>query len=150
MGDDEYRNSRCKVIPHIVDGPLAIRMIKPKPAEHLVWGPRHPATWSSANKSIDPVTGKAKAAILEVDVDLFSNKTVRKVINIFRPHISDITVDIALVVSTPKDSDVEEPCACLGLWRMEKVDFESCAIFPELQVEEAAKEINLILSQMNM
>ncbi|KAL7541820.1 hypothetical protein ACHAXR_012554 [Thalassiosira sp. AJA248-18] len=148
MGDDEYRNARCKVIPHIVDGPLAIRLIRPKPAEHNMDGPRHPLTWSKIQKSIDSDTGRTHAALLECNVDLFSEKTIRKVINIVRPHLQSITIDVAIIISRPDDSDIEEPCACLGLWRIEKVDFESCAVFPELEINEAAEEICMIVSQM--
>lgn len=85
---------------------------------------------------------------MEVDIDLFSEKTIRKVINIVRPHIAKITIDIALIISKPQDSEMEEPSACLGLWRIENVDFEDCAVFPELTVREAAKEISILMSMI--
>ena len=113
-----------------------------------VHGPRHPTTWSFVPKSVDPATGKANASILEFDVDVFTNNTVRKIVNIVRPHLQSITIDVALILSKPQDSDVEEPCACLGLWRIEKVDFEECAVFPDLDVEDAAAKISMIASML--
>ena len=77
-GDNKYRNGRCKVIPYVVDGPLAIRLIKPKPLEVSVDGPRHPSTWENVPQSFNPTTGKTNHAIVEVDIDVLSEKTIRK------------------------------------------------------------------------
>jgi len=147
-GDDDYRNHRIKVVPFIVNGPLAIRVIKPAPREVNVYGPRHPAKWLQVPKSIDSCTRKANAAILECNIDLFSNANVRKIINIVRPHLPGITIDVALIISAPKESEIEEPSACLGLWRIEKVDFESAAVFPELPLEDALERVTMLMSAM--
>mmetsp|Transcript_11850 Transcript_11850/g.22499 ORF Transcript_11850/g.22499 Transcript_11850/m.22499 type:complete len:177 (-) Transcript_11850:148-678(-) len=151
-GDEDYRNARCKIIPHVVDGPLAIRLIKPRPMEVNIDGPRHPATWHQVPKIADPLTNETtSAAVLECDIDVgMSNKQMRKIINVIRPHIESVTIDVALIVGTPKDSEVEEPSACIGLWRIEKVDFESAAVFPELAVEDAAEKVKMIMSGMEM
>lgn len=133
----------------MVTGPLAIRMIKPPPIEVDVHGPRHPATWHSESSSVDATTGKTNRAILECDIDLLSEKAIRRVINIVRPHLRSITIDCALVVSAPQWSDVEEPCCCLGLWRIDKVDFESCAVFPEKTIDEAADELKKFVASFS-
>mmetsp|Transcript_20625 Transcript_20625/g.44801 ORF Transcript_20625/g.44801 Transcript_20625/m.44801 type:complete len:644 (+) Transcript_20625:229-2160(+) len=146
MGDDEYRNSRAKLIPYVVDGPLAIRLIKPKPVEVRIDGPRHPATWEKKPKSVDPSTGKIRHPLLEVDIDLISANAVRKIINLIRPHLHSITIDLAFIISQPKGSEIEEPSACVGLWRIDKVDFESCAVFPEKTIDEAAEELKMYVS----
>ena len=170
------------MIPHVVDGPLAIRLIKPKPMEVNIDGPRHPATWHQARRSVDPLTKRTSAPVLECDIDVgISNKQIRSIINMLRPHIGSVTVDVALIVGTPKGSEVEEvsdafpsysrgascavlclnlrahrrfcisnrkPSACLGLWRIDKIDFESAAVFPELAVEDAAEKVKVIMSGM--
>lgn len=41
-----------------------------------------------------------------------------------------------------------QPCACLALWRIDRVDFEGAAVFPELPVEEAIDKVKLMLSTM--
>lgn len=111
-------------------------------------GPRHPSKWTNVPKSVDPQTGRTNHALLEVDIDLLSERTIRRVINLIRSSLSSMTVDLAFIVSKPKHSEVEEPSACLGLWRIDKVDFESCAVFPEKTVDETAQELKLMLSQM--
>ena len=146
LGDNDYRNARAKVIPYVVDGPLAIRVIKPKPLEVDLWGPRHPSKWEDVPKSVDPKTGKVNHVVLECDIDLLANKTIRKIINIVRPHIGSIVADLALIVSAPKHSEIEEPSCCLGLWRIDRVDFEQCAVVPEKTIHEAARELTDVLS----
>ena len=42
-----------------------------------------------------------------------------------------------------------KPSACLGLWRIEKVDFEGAAVFPELAIEDAVEEVRSIMSGMD-
>lgn len=148
LGDNEYRKARAYLIPYIVNGPLAIRLIRPPPIEVHIHGPRHPSEWKNVPKSVDPATGKKHCPLLEVDIDLISNKEIRRCINIIRPHLPSITVDLAFIISKPKDSEVEEPSACLGLWRVDKVDFERCAVIPEKTIEEAADELKLMISKM--
>ena len=104
-----FLHRRCSVlIPSSSIGPLAIRLIKPKPMEVNIDGPRHPTTWQQVSKSVSSSTGKANAAILECDIDLLTERTIRKIINIVRPHIQSITCDLALIISTPKGSKIEE------------------------------------------
>lgn len=141
VGDDEYRNSRAKLIPYVVDGPLAIRLIKPKPMEVLINGLRHPTTWENVQRSTEVSSGKLLHPLLEVDIDLISDSAFRKVINIVRPHLHSITIDLAFIISQPQESVIEEPSACLGLWRIYKVDFESCAVLPEKSIDEVAEEL---------
>ena len=125
---------------------MAIRLIKPKPQEFNLHGPRHPISWHKVNKSRDSKTGNLSSALLECDIDLVSNPAIRKVISMVRPHLSKITIDLALIVSKPKDSEVDEPSACIGMWRIDKVDFESCAIFPEKSIEEVANEVKSLIA----
>ena len=42
----------------------------------------------------------------------------------------------------------QQPSACLALWRIEKVDFEEAAVFPELPVEDALEEVKTIMRTM--
>lgn len=125
---------------------MAIRLIKPKPQEFNIHGIRHPVRWHQVNKSIDPQTGKESAAILECDIDLVSNPAIRKVVSMVRPHLSKITIDLALIVSKPKGSEVDENSACIGMWRIDKVDFEGCAVLPQKSIEEVAEEVRSLIA----
>jgi len=146
MGDDDYRNARAKLIPYVVHGPLAIRLIKPPPMEIMLHGLRHPVTWTNVPK--EDAMGRTKCALIECSIDLISDRDVRRVINIVKPHLPGITIDLAFIISKPRDSEIEEPSACLGLWRIDKVDFESCAVLPEKTIDETANELKLMMSQL--
>ena len=136
-----------KLIPCLVDGPLPKRLLKPKPIEVNVHGPRHPTLWIDLPKIIDPISHKPSHAIVECDIDFISEKSFRKVLNMVRPHMWSIKIDFALIISKPKLSEIEEPSACLGLWRIDKVDFESCAVFPERTIDKTAFVLSLIMSK---
>ncbi|KAL3796014.1 hypothetical protein HJC23_013071 [Cyclotella cryptica] len=149
-GDNEYRNKHAKIVPFVVDGPMAIRLIKPKPQAFTLTGIRHPVTWHDVPKSIDPKTGRVSSALLEFDVDLVSNKGIRKVTSMVRPHLSKITMDIALILSKPHESEADEPSACISMWRIDKVDFESCAVFPQKSVDEVVEEMKSFIALEEM
>ena len=134
----------------MVDDPLPIRLLKPKPIEVNVHGPRHPTLWTDLPKIIDPISHKPSHAIVECDIDFISEKSFRKVLNMVRPHMWSITIDIALIISKPKLSEIEEPSACLGLWRVDKIDFERCAVFPEKSPDERVHELSLIMSKLKL
>ncbi len=149
-GDEDYRNKRLKIVPYLVDGPLAIRLIKPKPVEITIHGECHRSKWTKVSKTIN-ASGKTTASpLLECDVDLVSHAAIRRIINIVKPHLKHITIDLALVVSKPYGSDVEEPSACLGLWRIDKVDFERWAVIPEKSIEEVAVEVKKAMLMSGM
>jgi hypothetical protein len=147
MGNNEYRNARLKVIPCLVDGPLAIRLIKPKPMELSVHTDKHPAVWTDVNMSIDPFTNKTSQMVVEVDIDFISDRSYRKLFSLVRPHMRSLTIDVAFVASKPKNSTIEEPSVCLGIWRIDKVDFERCAVFPESTIEETAHALSMMFKE---
>lgn len=112
-GDEEYRKARCKIIPYVVDGPLAVQLIKPKPVEVTLDGPRHPNRWHQVPKC----KARGQAAILECDIDVgLSNKKVRKILNIIRPHIESVTIDVALIVDTLTHQEEEEVSVVSARW----------------------------------
>lgn len=150
IGDNDYRSARMKLIPCLVDGPLAIKLLNPKPIEVVVDEARHPATWSCVPKSVDPITKKTDQAILELDMDFVSDRTIRRILSIARPHMHRITIDVAFIISKPQNSQIEEPSACLGLWRVDKVDFEGFAVSPIKTIEETMHEIKSIMIKSNM
>jgi hypothetical protein len=65
-----------------------------------------------------------------------------------RPHMRSITIDIAFIIPKPKLSEIEEPSACLGLWSIDKVDFERYAVFPERTIGKTVLELSLITSKL--
>jgi hypothetical protein len=151
LGDADYRNARMKLIPCFVDGPRAIKLLRPKPIEVIVNNDvMHPATWFDVPPARDPITKKTEHAILELDMNFVSSRGIRRILSIARPHLQSITIDIAFIISKPQDSQDEEPTACLGLFRVDKVDFEKFAVTPVSTFEESMEEIKSIMSDLDV
>ena len=110
----------------------------------------HPATWFDVPPAHDPITKKKEHAILELDMNFVSSRGVRRILSIARPHLQSITIDIAFIITKPVDSQDEEPNACLGLFRVDKVDFEKFAVTPVSTLEESMEEIKSIMDQSDL
>lgn len=130
-----------QLIPYVVDGPMAINLIKPKPAEINVHRLKTPLSFTKVPPETCPDTGKTLAAVLECDIDLFTNDKIRKLANMIRSYLKRIVIDVAFVIAKPRDQEEDEPSACLGCWRIDRVDFERCAVLPEATVDEIAQTV---------
>lgn len=145
MGDDEYRERRWKILPCLVDGPYIIRQMAPAKSNVTIAGRRVGASWHEYSESMDPKTGKKRAALLEVDCDLISDSSVRNLCNIVVGQVKNVVIDCAMIVERPYLSEAEEPAACLGIWRMDHIDMRKTALVPEKDEEELLHEISVIL-----
>ena len=145
-GTDQYRNGRWKILPCLVDGPYIIKAMGLPQKEVTIAGGRVGATWHEYNESIDAETGKKRSALLEVDCDLISNPGVRKICNIVLGQVKNVRIDCAMIVEKPYLSEVEEPAACLGLWRMDRVDMSKAALVPEKDEEQLLREMSVLLN----
>ena len=145
-GTDQYRNRRWKILPCLVDGPYIIKALGLPEKEVTIAGGRVGATWHEYDESIDSNTGKKRAALLEVDCDLISNAGVRKICNIVLGQVKNVRIDCAMIVEKPYLSEVEEPAACLGLWRMDRVDMSKAALVPEKDEEQLLREMSVLLN----
>jgi hypothetical protein len=58
-----------------------------------------------------------------------------------QPHLPKITIDITFILSKPRDSNVEDPSACLSLWSIDEVDFKSCTVFPQKSLDEVSEVV---------
>lgn len=74
--------------------------------------------------------------MLEVELDCMSSKAMRGMASIIKKNLSGIVLDIAVVIEKPDGATEEEPTACLGMWRFDRVDIETCPMLPERQVSE--------------
>lgn len=149
--DDEYRNPRLKLLPSLVDGPFPIRMLAPAKKEVTISCDALPVTWHFQNETSSSTDGSttSKAALVEVDFDLLQSKSIRKVSSIVRPHTARVVLDCALIISKPKDSEDDEPSACLGMWRLDKVDLNGCAVLPRKTESERVREASVIMGTIN-
>ena len=153
-GDLEYQRRRAKIIPMVVKAPYVVKMIAPNASEMTMHTPRHPVSITKVNKVVDPITGKTtSAAVMEVGVDFYTTAAIGRIVNIVLPHLGSITIDVALVIHPPwgaEGVEADEPSACIGVWRIDKVDFMSCAQLPEQPMEMVEEEIKEIMKSMAM
>ena len=144
-GDLDYQRRRAKIVPCVVKAPYLVKIISPDPTEMTMHTPRHPVSIKKVNKVVDKSTGKTTAAaLMEVGVDFYSSAAIGRIINIVMPHLGSITIDVALVVAPPwgaTGDEKKEPSACIGVWRIDKVDFTRCAQLPEKPMEEVEEEL---------
>ena len=148
-GDVEYQRRRAKCIPMVVAAPYVVKLIAPEPSAMTMHSPNHPITIKKVNKVVDPKTGKTTAAaVMEVGVDFYTSAAIGRIINIVMPHLKSITIDVAFVIEKPVDAvgeEANEPSACLGVWRIDKVDFVNFAQLPEKPIEDVEAEIKDIM-----
>ena len=60
--------------------------------------------------------------------------------------MKNVRIDCAMIVEKPYLSEVEEPAACLGLWRMDRVDMSKAALVPEKDEEQLLREMSVLLN----
>ena len=153
-GDLEYQRKRAKIVPMVVKAPYVVKMMSPTPSELTIHTPRHPVSINKVNKVVDPLTGETTAAaVMELGVDLYTSAAIGRIINIVLPHLGSITIDLAVVIHPPwgaEGAEAEEPSACVGVWRVDQVDFVSCAQLLEKPIEVVEEEIKDIMKSFVM
>jgi len=151
-GDLEYQRKRAKIVPMVVKAPYVVKIIAPNACEMTMHTPRHPVNIKKVNKVVDPSTGETSAAaLMEVCVDFYTSAAIGRIINIVMPHLGSITIDVALVIAPPwgaEGAEANEPSACIGVWRIDKVDFMSCAQLPEQPMKVVEEEIKEIMKSL--
>ena len=128
--DDAYRNKRLKMIPQLVEGPLAVRLMAPPRKEITVSCDILPLIWRTYEASVDP-SGRKLHPALEVELDCVSSRAIRGMASILKRNLSSICIDIACVISPPDGEEADEPQACLGLFRFNHIDVNLCPQFPD-------------------
>jgi hypothetical protein len=137
-GDSEYRNERLKVIPSIVEGSLAVKILAPPKKEVRLNCASLPVSW----QQYDPETtskGRKLCPALEVTLDCVSARSMRTMAGIIKRNLRYLSVDMAIVIGQPRGKEEDELEACLGLWRMDHVEVSTCPHFPDRFANEASR-----------
>ena len=147
-GDDSYRRPRFKILASVIDGPWVVRSLSPQKGEVVFdFDDWLKLSWHKEDERMDPVTGKRRAALLSVDIDSMGDSVARKVLSLVQGSIQKVKLDCAVIISKPTQSKVEEPSACLGLWRMDRIDMHQTSLSPEkderLLLKEASAKLKV-------
>lgn len=131
-GDDAYRNKRLKLMASIVDAPYVVKMVVPQkkgvpisnPLVPVAWRKHPSTTTSTGNNTNNP------NPMMEVELDIMSNKAMRGAANIVKNNLKSITIDLAAIIEKPHGQKEEEPSAVLGMWRFDQLDISTCPHLP--------------------
>lgn len=140
------------MLPYVVDGPLPIRMLAPPKREMTVHCDLLPTKWRQSGGMTRP-GGRYLHPCLELELDLMANKVMRGFSTLVKRHLHRLSVDIAVVIDKPDVQQEEEPSACVGMWRIDKVDVSECPNLPERlgrSVQADTIRASLLMQQTEM
>ena len=63
---------------------------------------------------------------LEVECDLMANRAMRSVAALVKRYMASMVGDVAVLIEKPYLQENEEPRACLGMCRFDRVDVTTC------------------------
>lgn len=118
------------MLPYVVDGPLPIRVLAPPKREMTVHCDMLPTKWRQSGGTTRS-DGRYLYPCLELDLDLMANKMMRGFSSLVNRHLHRISVDVAFVINKPDMQQEDEPSACLGMGRFDRVDVSECPNLPE-------------------
>lgn len=117
---------------------MAVKILAPPKKEFPVHSEGFlPVSWV---KHGEEFKGERKLSIaLEAELDCVSSKAMRGMAAIVKRNLSSLAIDCAVVIGQPLDKQVEEPQACLGLWRFDHIDVAKCPRLPDRFATEASR-----------
>jgi len=143
-GDAEYRNKRLKIYPVFREGPMAVRMLFYPPSKQFcIWGTMLPVIWNDQKPTTTQV-GQKKSLVIEACVDVVSNRLARSTAQLIGSSLKNIDMDIAVVIGTPDHQEEKEPEACIGYYRYDHVDLQTCSRLPPKSNTESIMEASTL------
>lgn len=121
MGDDNYRNSRLKLIPKVIDGNIIVRkLVKGKPA---IIGKKLPISYIYQPE----IPSQGKAAYWEADLDIGSSSaTAKKIVSVCKKYMTTLSVDIGFLIEGACEDELPE--RILTSTRIHHFDTDLCQI----------------------
>jgi Protein ENHANCED DISEASE RESISTANCE 2, C-terminal len=119
-----------KVVPSLIEGPMAVKMVTPSRGEYPIHTNFVPVNWRTYEPTqYDKASGRALCPAIECEVDCIKSRIIRSMATISKKHCTKVIIDMAAVIHN--EANESEPAACLGLWRLSRIDVDSCPAFPD-------------------
>ena len=67
---------------------------------------------------------------LEVECDLMANRAMRSVASLVKRYMQGMVGDVAVLIEKPYLQEEDEPRACLGMCRFDRIDVLTCPAMP--------------------
>ena len=117
--DDEYRNSKLKIIPNVVEGGWIVkRGVGNKPA---IIGKKITTTYIKGD------------GFFEIMIDIGSSKVAGAIMGLVKGYAKSLVIDLAFVLEG--HDVVELPEHVLGSTRFHRVDMDALACYPHKEDE---------------
>lgn len=134
-GDDEYRNGRFKCLPVLVDGPGPIKYIAPPKVAVTVVTPNLSSSWRFHPPKVDENDKTVLHPCLELECKMCS-RAHKSVAAVVKRYLVWIVGDCALLIEKPWGQKEDEPRACVGTIRFDRIDISTCPEMPPRTPEQ--------------
>ena len=123
MGDDQYRNSKLKFIPKIIQGnPVVRKLVKGKP---VIIGKKLPVSY--IYEPPKERSDRKQAEYWEVDLDIGSSSlTAKKIVSICKKYMKSISLDMGFVIEGCCEEELPE--RMLACTRIHHFDANLCQV----------------------
>lgn len=121
-----------------MDAPIPVKMFLGS-KELTLQGRSLPTNWITHNAEVQP-DGTKLMPCLELELDVMSKKSFSRVSGLARNYIKTVSVDLAVILSKPQDQEEDEPEACVGFWRLNKIDINRCSWLPDRNEDTSAAD----------
>lgn len=101
MGDDEYRNSKLKLISKVVEGNIVVRkLVKGKP---VIIGKKLPISY------VYKPSNQGEAEYWEADLDVGSSSaTAKNIVSVCKRYMTFLSVDIGFCIEGVSEDELPE------------------------------------------
>ena len=89
-----------------------------------------PSCWKKHPGSVDGSGETVLHPCLEVECDLMANRTMRSVAALVKRYMGSMVGDVAVLIEKPYLQEEDEPRACLGMCRFDRIDVGTCPVMP--------------------
>ena len=117
-----------------------MRYIAPARKTKTIVTPRIPSTWKKHPPKLNNNGDTLWHPCLEFESDLMANSTMRSVCSMVKRYIGSMVADAAILIEKPDLQHEDEPTACLGMIRFDRIDLVGCSELPP-RLEDGETEI---------
>jgi hypothetical protein len=108
---------------------MPIRMVAPPKREMTIHCNMLPTKWRTRGACYKDE--KYLHPCLELELDVMANKAMRGMTSLVKRYLKGMSIDVAVTIDKPDLQKEEELSACVGMFRLEKIDVLVCPKLPE-------------------
>ena len=141
MNDDTSRNKVLKLVPSVVKGPWIVERVvggKPVivgnklPVSYTYYQHQHQQYQPAAANNIESGGGGGNQTYLEVDLDIVSSATARRILSIVKNYTRGLVLDLGFVIEGQQEDELPEQM--LGAIRFHGIDPITAPHYPIMPV----------------